>query len=237
MDIKFPYKKNLSINNDEVLNLFQRFKRDKAFCTDGFNNETFRICTKCKKLRDCYYEKLCFKCKNLVTFCTKILDNKYFNNKKKTAKKHFNARLIPLNKVFPAIGNINEYRPIVCISSLVKFMEATMVEELNDYLVNTLNKNQIGFVPKQETGMNIARLVSHAKLFSKGRKNENSCMLFIDFSSAYDKVIREKLYDKMSKKKILKESKLDLLKYLHKNLNINFNGKTCTPETGVPQGS
>ena len=233
---EFPNKEKFNISFQDVLNLFQRFKRDKAFCTDGYNNETFRLCSKCKTLRDCYFENLCEKCKNLVIFCTKIFDNKYFN-RKENANKHFKTRLIPLNKVYPAIGNINEYRPIICISSLVKFMEAIMIDDLNDYLSNHLNKNQIGFVPKQETGMNIARLVKHAKEFSKDCKNENSCLLFIDFSSAYDKVLREKLYCKINKKRILSGFKQDLLKYIHKNLKVVYNDKKCTPETGVPQGS
>jgi len=61
-------------------------------------------------------------------------------------------------------------------------------------------------------------------------------MLFIDFSTAYDKVIRQILYWIIKNKKILNETKLQLLQFIHQNIGINFRNKKCTPETGVPQG-
>ena len=67
-------------------------------------------------------------------------------------------------------------------------------------------------------------------------KDENACLLFIDFSTAYDKVIRSILYEKMKAKKVLSENNMKLLKFIHKNITINYKKKTCQPETGVPQG-
>ena len=146
--------------------------------------------------------------------------------------------MIPLNKAFPLIGQVNEYWAIVCISSLIKFLEAILINDLNDYLSNKLNKNQIGFVPGQEIGMNTARLILKAQILInelKG-KDENACFLFIDFSTVYDKVIRSKLYQKMKSKNILNVSQMKLLKFIHKNITINYRNKTCQIETGVSQG-
>ena len=67
---------------------------------------------------------------------------------------------------------VNEYRAIVCISSLIKFLEAILIDDLNDYLSNKLNKNQIGFVPGQEIGMNIARLILNAKSLIESLKGK-----------------------------------------------------------------
>ena len=48
-----------------------------------------------------------------------------------------------------------------------------MIEELNDYLSNKLNKNQIGFVPGQEIGMNTARLILNAQRLIEALKGKD----------------------------------------------------------------
>ena len=219
----FPFPNNFNISKNQVMKMFKRFKRDKAFCADGFNNEFFWLCSKCKSKNFMDYTLLCDNCHNLISFCTRLCDHNYWNDKKK-AKWHFRAWLIPLNKAFPAIGKVNEYRAIVCVSSLIKFLEALLIDDLNDYLSNKLNKNQIGFVTGQEIGMNTARLIIKALILIeelKG-KDENACFLFIDFSTAYDKVLRQKLYRKLKNKKILSINKMKLLKFIHHNISITY---------------
>ena len=86
--------------------------------------------------------------------------------------------------------------------------------------------------------MNTARLIIMAQNLIEALKgkDENACLLFIDFSTAYDKVLRSKLYQKMISKKILNSNQMKLLRFIHKNITINYKKKTCQPETGVPQG-
>ena len=86
--------------------------------------------------------------------------------------------------------------------------------------------------------MNTARLIIMAQNLIEALKgkDENACLLFIDFSTAYDKVLRSKLYQNMDSKKILNSNQMKLLRFIHKNITINYKKKTCQPETGVPQG-
>jgi hypothetical protein len=56
------------------------------------------------------------------------------------------ARLVPLNKDYPNIPLKDRFRPIVILSILFKWLELRFLEKLNVYLVNQLDRNQIGFV-------------------------------------------------------------------------------------------
>jgi hypothetical protein len=58
----------------------------------------------------------------------------------------FQARLCPLNKVWPNIPLSEEFRPIVVLSPLYKFLELRFLSKLNTYLTQKLDRNQIGFV-------------------------------------------------------------------------------------------
>jgi hypothetical protein len=58
----------------------------------------------------------------------------------------FQARLCPLNKVWPNILLSEEFRPIVVLSPLYKFLELRFLSKLDTYLTQKLDRNQIGFV-------------------------------------------------------------------------------------------
>ncbi len=60
----------------------------------------------------------------------------------------FEARLCPLNKVWPQIRKNDEFGPIVVLSPLFKFLELRFLSKLNKYLTFQLDRNQIGFVKK-----------------------------------------------------------------------------------------
>lgn len=67
----------------------------------------------------------------------------------------FEAKLIPLNKVWPEIPKANEFRPIAILSHLYKFIELRFIEKLDNYLINKLDPYQVGFVKGQGTSVNI----------------------------------------------------------------------------------
>ena len=71
----------------------------------------------------------------------------------------FEARLIPLNKVHPKIPKIHQFRPIIVLSAGYKLIEARFLPKLKKYMSNKMDKNQIGFVVKSETSMNILALI------------------------------------------------------------------------------
>ncbi len=49
------------------------------------------------------------------------------------SRKHFEARLICLNKKFPKTPQLVEYRPIVVTSPVVKFLEGAIMAHLRKY--------------------------------------------------------------------------------------------------------
>jgi hypothetical protein len=58
----------------------------------------------------------------------------------------FQARLCPLNKVWPNIPLSEEFRPIVVLSPLYKFLNLRFFSNLNTYLILKLDRNQIGIL-------------------------------------------------------------------------------------------
>lgn len=56
------------------------------------------------------------------------------------------SRLIPLNKVYPSIPKMEEFRPIVVLSIMYKWLELRFLYKLNRYMVNKMDPNQTGFV-------------------------------------------------------------------------------------------
>ena len=169
-------------------------------------------------------EGLCPHCQRLLKFCCSIFtDHTYWNDYGKSAI-HFRARLICLNKAFPAIGMVNEYRPIICLSSIAKFFESSLIPKLNKYMVERMIKDQIGFVPEMECGVNVMRMANYCYYFAHNRRvkdmKSSSAVFFIDFSSAYDMVIREKLYVLIEKEKILTKEELQILKYFHSRIEV-----------------
>ena len=57
------------------------------------------------------------------------------------------GRMIALNKKFPQIGGVEDYRPIVIYSAVIKFLEGYLIRDLRKYLKYRLTREQFGFVP------------------------------------------------------------------------------------------
>ncbi len=51
---------------------------------------------------------------------------------------HFEARLVALNKVHPQLPKPNEFRPIIVMSPLLKFLEARFASKLSEYCLNQM---------------------------------------------------------------------------------------------------
>jgi len=107
-------------------------------------------------------------------------------------KVHFKCRLIALNKKHPLITKKDQFRPIIITSLLVKILEARLVKPLKRYMVYRLNVAQTGFVPGMDHSVNICRLLTNLSEYKN--KGMRSFLLFLDFSSAYNTVLHEKLF-------------------------------------------
>ena len=65
-----------------------------------------------------------------------FLLNCWNNTSLSVSQSFFECRLVALNKKFPNIPAKNQFRPIVIVSPLVKFLELRFLPKLKDYMVN-----------------------------------------------------------------------------------------------------
>jgi hypothetical protein len=144
------------------------------------------------------------------------------------------ARLIPLNKVWPAIPTASQFRPITVLCPLFKWLESRFLPKLNDYLVKNMIREQTGFVPEIETSVNLRRIVKEIKQFVK---KDKKILIFIDYKSAYNTVNRKILYERVKKKNILNADELSFLECLHSHIHYECNNEKFFLDNGVPQGS
>ena len=107
---------------------------------------------------------------------------------------------------------------------------------LTEYACKRLNRAQYGFCP----GVGIEdckhEVFQHALRLKKDHPDREYCALFVDFSSAYDRVDRNHLYAFLESRRILPPHVLQLLKFLHSRLSFSLNGISCRSTNGVPQG-
>jgi len=95
---------------------------------------------------------------------------------------------------------------------------------------------QLGFVNEQETKGNLLKMSYNYHIKFKSSKKNKRFLLYLDLSSAYDRVIRSKLYEILERKKIMDENEINLLKAIHNNIQIKIGDEITCPMLGLPQG-
>lgn len=63
-----------------------------------------------------------------------------------SSKRHLVGRLVAFNKKFPEMPGIADYRPIIVLSPVVKFLEGLIIGALRRYSRERLSEAQYGFV-------------------------------------------------------------------------------------------
>jgi len=147
----------------------------------------------------------------------------------------WDARLVPLNKVFPQIPTRTQLRPIVVQSPLIKIMEGRFLRKLQDYLIFRLDRSQTGFVPGLSVQVNITRALDRIKL--RTDRKQPVYGLFIDFSNAYNRVPHTKLFEKLRNKHILEEDETQFLEQMYARYRLKLGGSRLKCNKGVAQGS
>ncbi len=182
----------------------------------------------------------------------KSSDSNGLSNAEKTAKKlhdiwrvdldkvngmdlTWDARLIPLNKVFPQTPNRTQLRPILAQSALVKLIESRFVPKLTNYLNKKLNRAQVGFVKGLGIQVNLARALRRIK-YRAGEKRA-SYGVFIDFSQAYNSIPHTLLFQKLREKQIFEEDELAYLEQLYCRYTLKIGKSKLRYNKGVAQGS
>ena len=84
-----------------------------------------------------------------------------------------------------------------------------------------MDKRQTGFVRKMGTTVNIQILLNKIQ---STQKNAGLFLIFIDFKSAYNTILRHKLYERLLEKNILEKDEIIFIENLHKNLYFDANG-------------
>jgi hypothetical protein len=147
------------------------------------------------------------------------------------------ARLIPLNKVWPAIPTAPQFRPITVLCPLLKWLESRFLPKLNNYLVKNMVREQTGFVPEIGTSVNLRTIVKEIKQYAK---KDQKVLIFIDYKSAYNTVNSKILYVvdvRVKKKNILGDDELYFLECLHSHIHYECSNEKLFLNNGVPQGS
>lgn len=148
-------------------------------------------------------------------------------------EKTFCARLIPLNKVWPDIPKEDQFRPIVVVSPVIKWLETRFLQQIKLYMFTNLDKQQTGFVNGCGTGLNIQLLLEKMRSY---KKRDGKCVVFIDFKSAYNTIQRDLLWDIMKRRNIMSDNDIQFLKTLHDKIYFVANGERFYFKNGVGQG-
>jgi len=145
------------------------------------------------------------------------------------------ARLVPLNKVFPAVPTRTQLRPIIVQSPLVKLLEARFLPKLQDYLCYKLDRSQVGFVKNMGVQINLTRVLERITL--RTRQKVIVFGLFVDFSNAYNSVPHSLLFSKLRQKRILTEDEVCFIEQLYARYRIKLGSRLLKTNKGVAQGS
>ncbi|KAM3142715.1 hypothetical protein pb186bvf_005099 [Paramecium bursaria] len=203
------------LNIEDIKKIQLLMSQNKAICYDGISDLWLR--------KNKNYDLLL----NLWNNQTQILNPSLFR-----------ARLIPLNKAHPNIPSEQEFRPIVVLSPLLKFMELRFVNKLNKYMSDKMSMDQQGFVKQSGTFICQLRIQEILLKETKQGHSSNKCCLFLDYKSAYNYVDRSKIYQIMREKEILNEDEIQFLQICQESQYFKkLDGTKISLINGVPQGS
>ena len=145
---------------------------------------------------------------------------------------HLVGRLIALSKIAGVNPAIDQIRPIVVNSPIVRLLEAPILDSLRIYCNDNLCTAQAGFLGGCSTATNLVKLVNELK-----RRDNKAYVLFLDISKAYDTVNRSILLEILKQRNILGQNEMMLLRFLLDSCNIKIGCQLYRHTRGLPQGS
>jgi hypothetical protein len=213
-----PFPNLPALSNSEIEEILNSLSTNKAIAYDGMTDSIFK--------------------KQYRKFTIPILKDIWngMAKNKNIPQSHFDARLIPLNKIHPEIPKPKDCRPIIVSSPLIKLLESRLKKKLDQYMTSKLVMSQTGFVPHNGITVNQTRLVERITLRTKNQESRRRLFgLFIDFSSAYNTILHSKLFDRL--KKVLDQDEIQLIQAIYSRNRIRLGKETLTPNIGLAQGS
>jgi len=147
--------------------------------------------------------------------------------------KHFETRIVPLNKKYLDIPSSKDCRPIAIQSPIIKLLECKLKPKLDAYLTQKLCPGQTGFIVGMGISVNQMRLVQRVVEITQRKKH---CYgLFVDFSAAYNIILHSKLFERLQN--VLAKDEIDDLKALYSRTKVSLGKVSFCPNIGVAQGS
>lgn len=149
------------------------------------------------------------------------------------------ARLHLLNKLRGGVPGLDDLRPIMISSPIMKLIESIALHDLKETLEPKITASQVGFLSTLSTQIHLLRLVGKI-IDLKGHPRfvtGNWFILFIDFKAAFDRVDHGILFSKLSETGV-KEKTLNIMKLLYNSYHFTLPGdKPARINSGVAQGS
>jgi hypothetical protein len=149
------------------------------------------------------------------------------------------ARLHLLNKLKAGVPTLEDLRPIMITSPLIKLIEAIALKELKSKLEPSITAAQTGFISKLGTQVHILRLLGRIKDIQSSPRfvSGNWFAFFIDFKSAFDRVNHQELFEKLRLSGI-SDRTINILKLLYNSYGFSLmEGEPNKINSGVAQGS
>ena len=149
------------------------------------------------------------------------------------------SRLHLINKLVGSIPTLDDLRPIMISSPIVKVIEAIALEDLKRVLEPRIDLAQVGFLPALNTQTQILRLVGKVIDLRESPLFRSGCwfILFVDFKAAFDKVNHAVLFRKLAGSGV-QERTVNILKVLYNSYHFTLPGDIPQRvNNGVAQGS
>lgn len=148
------------------------------------------------------------------------------------------AKIVPVHKKGDT-RDVKNYRPISILSCMSKLFESLVCPFITRHLENVISENQHGFKKGRSVQTNLVSFMSYlGKEIDRGRQVD---AIYMDFSSAFDKVCHSRLLCKLRKYGIDGNLLQWFKSYLAKRLQfVVLNGHKSheyVAHSGVPQGS
>jgi len=173
---------------------------------------------------DCIPDQILRDTNEVITKKLTDLVNLIFKSKKIPTPFAF-ARLHLLNKLKGVTPGLDDLRPIMISSPVIKIIEALILQDLKRTLVPMICPAQTGFIPEYSTQTHILRLIGKVIDYKKSKtfKTRRWKILFIDFKTAFDRVDHKQLMNKLEKTD-LKHDTLNVIKLLYNSYHFTLPG-------------
>ena len=213
--------RKITVNESEIRNILENLQINKAPGQDGVGNIILKNLSQSLP-------------KSLLLLFQTCLNKSSFPNTWKT------CQVTPIFKDGDKTS-IDCYRPISLLCSLSKVLEKVIFDGFYEHVEDKLSDCQFGFRTRRSTVLQMVVFLKKVYEFNDAQSVENLCILYLDFSKAFDKVPHGRLLQKLHNIGVHRKTIELIADYLTARTQfVKINNETSSPKkvtSGVPQGS